>query len=198
MSPEQSITLPLTAVLLALTMPADGCSLRRITPVTPPNKTADHPKGRLSAQTVTLGRSVQDRPIQAQVFGNGADVTLMIATIHGNESAGTPLLRRLASHLESNPRLLHNRRAVLIPIANPDGFHAKTRTNANRVDVNRNFPAVNRKKSKRYGQSPLSEPEARAIARALRRFRPKRIISIHQPAACIDYDGPAADASAIL
>ena len=144
-------------------------------------------------QAVTLGCSLGDRPIKALVFGQGDDVTLLIATIHGNESAGTPLLDRLADFLRNHRDRLHGRRVVTIPIANPDGLERSSRHNLRRVDLNRNFPAVNRRDRKLYGRRALSEPEAQAIDDAIRRFRPDRIVSIHQPASCIDYDGPAED-----
>lgn len=141
----------------------------------------------------TLGWSVEGRPIECRVFGEGDDVILFIASIHGSERMGTPLLRRLADHLVAHPELLRTRRVVLIPIANPDGFRRRKRQNAHHVDINRNFPAENHRSSHRYGKSPLSEPESTAIYDAINRFAPSRIISIHQPAACIDYDGPGRD-----
>lgn len=142
------------------------------------------------ATTTTLGQSVEGRAIECLSFGTGDDTILFIATIHGSESAGTPLLGELAEHLRVHPELLRGRQVALIPVANPDGYDRRTRLNARRVDLNRNFPAGNRKNRTRYGRSAFSEPESRAIGEAIRRYRPDRIVSIHQPAACIDYDGP--------
>ena len=82
---------------------------------------------------------------------------LLVATIHGNESAGTPLLERLAERLESDPELLRNRRVLLVTVANPDGLARRTRGNARGVDLNRNFPTTNRKDTRRSGTA-LSEP----------------------------------------
>ena len=110
-----------------------------------------------------LGRSVEDRPIHGHVFGSGSDSVLIMATIHGNEWAGTPLLERLADHLSAHPELVRGRRVVLVPVVNPDGYDRRSRYNANRVDLNRNFPAGNRRNSRRNGKQALSEPESRAI-----------------------------------
>lgn len=132
------------------------------------------------------------------IFGTGNDSILIIATIHGNEAAGTPLVYRLAEYLGTHSELLRGRRVVLVPNLNPDGHEYNSRYNANRVDLNRNFPADNRRNTKRFGMSALSEPESRAIYDAIDRFQPGRIVTIHQPAACVDYDGPAADLAAVM
>ena len=143
-----------------------------------------------AGQYHVIGRSLRGRPIIAQVFGAGSDVTLIIGTIHGDEAAGTPLVRRLARHLEDNRHLLQGRTVVLVPTANPDGKAAVTRGNARGVDLNRNFPATNRENSREYGMVGLSEPEAVAIHQLIRRYHPDRIVALHQPLACLDYDGP--------
>jgi protein MpaA len=128
----------------------------------------------------------------------------MLAAIHGDEPAGKLLLRRLAGYLKENPDLMYGRRVVLIPVANPDGLAKFTRHNASDVDLNRNFPDVNRENNKVYGEAALSEPEALAIDEIITEYAPERIVSIHQftdvgpqtlsarlPKGCIDYDGPA-------
>jgi protein MpaA len=137
------------------------------------------------------GESIENRPIAYTVFGQGPDVTFILAAIHGNENAGTPLVHRLERYLQQHPELLEGRRIVLLPVANPDGVARNSRYNARGIDLNRNFQASNRINSNRFGFSPLSEPEARAIARLIRQYAPDRIVSIHQPLACIDYDGPS-------
>lgn len=147
------------------------------------------------ARRETIGRSLQGRPIEAHVFGSGNDCVFILATIHGNEDAGTPLVERLSDYLERNPNLYAGRCVVLMPNANPDGHAAQTRGNGNGVDLNRNYPADNFSASNRHGDSALSEPESVAINTVLERYRPTRIVSIHQPlrygSECIDHDGPA-------
>ncbi|HNY79783.1 MAG: DUF2817 domain-containing protein [Sedimentisphaerales bacterium] len=148
------------------------------------------PTTQLIPQYRLLGRSIQGRAITAQILGDGLDTTLIVATIHGNEPAGTPLVKRLADHLATNPDLLEGRRIVIIPVANPDGMAAGTRENVRAVDLNRNFEASNRVNNGDYGHQSLSEPETRALQAAIEEFRPNRILSLHQPLNCIDYDGP--------
>lgn len=137
------------------------------------------------------GNSIENRPIAYTVLGRGSDVTFILAAIHGNENAGIPLVRRLETHLQQHPELLERRRVVLMPTANPDGVARNSRYNARGIDLNRNFATANRINSSRFGRIPLSEPETRAIEQLIRQYAPDRIVSIHQPLACIDYDGPS-------
>jgi len=157
--------------------------------VTPPSKE----KPTLPAvqfQSRIAGTSTQNRPILYTVLGRGQDVTLILAAIHGNEPAGTSLVRRLAEHLKQNPYLLEGRTVVLLPVANPDGIAYNNRLNANGVDLNRNFATANRINNAEFGRTALSEPETRAIYQLIQQYNPDRIVSIHQPLGCIDYDGP--------
>jgi protein MpaA len=138
-----------------------------------------------------VGSSVRKQPLLCTIIGRGQDVTFILATIHGDEPAGTPLVRQLAKYLQKNTQLLTGRKVVLLPVANPDGMAYNSRFNANGVDLNRNFATNNRINNKEFGYNALSEPEACAIEQLIRQYSPDRIISIHQPMACIDYDGPA-------
>ena len=169
-------------VLLAVLAP--GCSrhprpARRVEPAA-------------AARRIELGRSVRGRPIEALVFDGGRGCVLILGGIHGSEPASSDLVERLARELENRPEARAGRRVVLIPRANPDGLAAATRTNANGVDCNRNFPAANFRASARHGRHALSEPESRAIHVALSRYQPSCVVSVHGPLDCIDPDGGTA------
>ncbi len=140
-----------------------------------------------------IGLSVQSRAIECLEAGTGSTTVLFIASIHGSEPAGTPLLAQLRDHLNANPVLMRHHRIILIPIANPDGHAQRMRFNTRKVDLNRNFPADNRRDRKRFGLEPLSEPESRALHDLILTEKPASIVSIHQPIQCIDYDGPAVE-----
>ncbi len=149
-----------------------------------------------------VGRSVEGRPIECIVLGDGAEDVLIIASIHGNEPAGTPLVHKLIDHIKKNPIIAEGRRIVIMPIANPDGYAKGLRHNVNNVDLNRNFPAENFRKTQKNGVRALSEPESRAIDKVMYEYTPKRILSLHQPInygkACIDYDGPGSSLAACM
>lgn len=137
-----------------------------------------------------VGRSVEDRPIAYTVLGGGHDVVLILATIHGDESAGTPIVHRVGEYLKENRQLLSGRKVVLVPQVNPDGFIHNRRGNARGVDLNRNFAADNRVNNRTNGMFAFSEPESRAIEELIREHNPDRIIVFHEALSCIDYDGP--------
>ncbi|MHC4336547.1 MAG: DUF2817 domain-containing protein [Planctomycetota bacterium] len=138
-----------------------------------------------------LGRSVENRPLEYLVIGQGRDVILILATIHGNEPAGTQLILQLARYLVQHPVTVRGRMVVLVPVVNPDGRAHNQRFNSQGVDLNRNFETDNRLDGGRFGYRALSEPESRFIHLLIHQYKPDRIVSIHQPLTCIDYDGPA-------
>ncbi|NRA97849.1 MAG: DUF2817 domain-containing protein, partial [Planctomycetes bacterium] len=90
----------------------------------------------------------------------------------------------------ARPEVVWGRRLVLVSVANPDGMGTNRRTNVNGVDLNRNFPADNFRPTRRHGSRPLSEPESRTLRDLVYRYNPDRVVSIHQPVACVDWDGP--------
>ncbi len=157
------------------------------------------PRQQLNVWKEVAGHSVQDRPINCEVMeltddGDEDRITVMIiGTIHGSEPAGEPLVYRLSGYLKANQELLEGRRVILLPLTNPDGRAINQRHNVNGIDLNRNFPAPNFKVTDKHGRVPLSEPESRTIKAAMDKYQPDRIVSIHQPLVCIDYDGPAGE-----
>lgn len=130
---------------------------------------------------LVMGTSVEGRTLELLSVGLGHDVVLVIAGLHGNEPAGTPLAHALVEYLQRHAELLQNRRVLVLPDANPDGRVARTRRNARGIDLNRNY----------QGPGALSEPEAEAVDRVIRLYTPHRVLSLHQPLACVDHDGPA-------
>ncbi|MHC5158010.1 MAG: M14 family zinc carboxypeptidase [Planctomycetota bacterium] len=144
----------------------------------------------IESQSEILGYSLQNRPIELLTLGSGPDTVLMIASIHGNEDAGTPLVYKLIDRLREQPTLLDGRTVWVMPVANPDGRALRTRGNAAGIDLNRNFPAENRINNAVNGFAGLTEPESSILYDLILARRPARIVTIHQPLYCLDYDGP--------
>ena len=124
------------------------------------------------------GKSVEGRPIHYWVFGTKGPVAYYLATIHGDETAGTPLLKELMLYFLSRPGEVGNRRVVIVPLVNPDGVAAGRRRNARNVDLNRDFGG-------------FSQPETQALRDLFRDYTPAVIVSCHQPLRCVYWVGPA-------
>lgn len=139
-------------------------------------------------ETQLLGYSVSNRPIYAEVLGEGTETLLLVAGIHANEWVGTPLLLHLQLFIQEHPEIIQNKKVYLIPMLNPDGWVDDMRSNRRRVDLNRNFPSKNYGRGL-TGEHPLSEPESQVLDALIKQIKPSRIISIHQPFSCVDYDG---------
>lgn len=138
--------------------------------------------------TSAYGTSLQGRPLIAYNFGNSGATTMYVGAIHGNETSSRSMMLAWVNELEANPDKLNGRRVTIIPSINPDGVAANTRTNSRGVNLNRNFPTSNWKKDiidtdgehkGGGGESPLSEPEASALANFTRQVGPKLLVSYH-------------------
>lgn len=138
----------------------------------------------------TIGTSVSGRSITAYVFGNGAPQVIYTAAIHGNELSTRSLLLRWVDELEANAgRIPAGMSLAVVPSINPDGVAAGRRTNANNVDLNRNFATndwqsdITTVNNEPFpgggGPSSLSEPESRAIANYVAATQPRVVISYH-------------------
>jgi len=205
-------------VLVCSLIAAAGCEQPRakldmpptqpqITYVAPPVRQAEPrivrppvvaPRPQQFVQVLPAGRSVQGRAVTATAIGNGDQCVMFIGGIHGNEPAGVGLCQQLAAYLAAHDELVSGLKVIIIPAANPDGLAAATRGNARGVDINRNFATGNYTASAGHGGSAMSQPEAQYLRGLIDRYRPARIITIHQPLSCIDYDGPAQDLAAAV
>lgn len=115
---------------------------------------------------------------------------LVIGVFHGDEKDGEYLINRyLSQKNETKNRLL------FIPCLNPDGKEYGTRTNANGVDLNRNFPTKNWELSDKNeyfgGTVPASEVETQFLIYIIEKYVPDLIITLHEPYCVVNYDGPA-------
>lgn len=158
------------------------------------------------------GQSVTGLPLIYWTCGdpNSPNRSLVLSSVHGDEITPVYFGFRLIHWLLEKPERCQGRFIVVAPLVNPDGFlrySRGTRTNQNKVDLNRNFDtpewAAQARKvwkerysaRRRYfpGEKPGSEPETRFQKWLIGEFRPTKILSIHAPLNILDYDGPTDD-----
>jgi murein peptide amidase A len=143
-----------------------------------------------------IGRSSEGREIvAAEVSGTpgGQAPLLLMAGIHGNEPASVAatldLLAGQGGGAWATP-------TWVVPALNPDGLLVNHKDSARGIDLNRNFPARNwapgHPPGYDPGTAPLSEPETACFAALVERIRPRAVVAVHAPFACINHDGPAA------
>lgn len=126
---------------------------------------------------------------------------LVFSLIHGDETPAGSVGRYWIERLET----IDSRNSWrVVPVLNPDGVKLKTRTNANRIDLNRNFPTRDWSESavklwktqlksnwrRNPGETAGSEPEVKCALRHIEEFKPDFIVSVHTPLRVLDFDGP--------
>ena len=158
---------------------------------------------------ITIGQSIQGRPITATTYGSGDTHLVFVGAIHGGYEWNTVLLaQKLMQYLEGTPSPVPDGMQVtVIPMLNPDGVvdvmgtttfaradapptsqTTKGRFNANDVDLNRNFgcqwepEGVWRGQRVNAGSSAFSEPEARAMRDFTRSHDPDAVVFFHSAA----------------
>lgn len=135
------------------------------------------------SETPSNGRAPNDPRDPARRITAGEEPTaIVIAGLHGDEHSPTRLLSEAL-------RTIHpfDLRAAVVLSANPDGAQRGTRANSTGVDLSRNFPAPDWSRDQlggveavlSAGESPLSEPESRWLARLIERFPEIPIVDVH-------------------
>lgn len=139
------------------------------------------PKGATRAQLLTLGPSQRGTPIAGLVLtraqsadptaleASGRPTVLLVGQQHGDEAAPAEALLVLARELSQGllEPMLERINVIVVPRANPDGAEREEHLGANGVDIDRDHLR-------------LSTPEAQALARLVRSYRPIALIDAHE------------------
>lgn len=144
-------------------------------------KLSKHSSGQVCAQYRLLGKTVQQRPLEALLIQYRKKEEqpkrkklriLLMATQHGNEISGCEALLIMAGNWLSgrNPsEWMKDAEILIIPAGNPDGIQNKRRVNAQKINL-----------STDYGL--LAAPESTAVNNALMEFKPHVVLDIHESA----------------
>lgn len=134
-----------------------------------------------------MGTSRNGEPIVAVRQGpaNAQRVLLVLGQMHGDEPYGRYVVDKVRRLTPAAGTAIWTIRTM-----NPDGEALHTRRNANKVDLNRNFPGdwlPGTPGSLYYsGPRPASEPETRAFMAGIEAIAPDAIVSYHQHANLVD------------
>lgn len=136
------------------------------------------------------GTSVDGRPIVVEHYGDSGPVLFILSAIHGTERLAVTYGERFRTELAAGYARRNGIQVVYLQSANPDGVSRYQRYNTNDVDLNRNFDTANFEGGGVGGDSPLSEPEARAIKGIVDASGLTAAISLHCCVPIFDHDGP--------
>ncbi|MCB0349360.1 MAG: succinylglutamate desuccinylase/aspartoacylase family protein [Bdellovibrionales bacterium] len=158
------------------------------------------------------GYSVDGMPLLYWVCGdiNAKNRSLVLSAVHGDEITPVYFGFRLVEWVKARPNLCKDKLIVIAPLVNPDGFlryQRGTRTNFNKVDLNRNFPTPEWNQNahkiwkekyssrRRYypGDKAGDQPENTFQRWLINEFKITKILSIHAPLNILDYDGPISE-----
>jgi protein MpaA len=152
--------------------------------------------GIIRHESYRYGHSVKGTALECYGPRSGPVDMLIIASVHGDETDTTVVLsealRSIAADGIANPVIL---------CTNPDGAVRGTRCNAKGVDLNRNLPTANWSAEavlyRGHGQERQeielgtgdhagSEPETAALLELVARLKPRSVVSLHAPLACVE------------
>lgn len=148
-----------------------------------------------------FAKSAAGIPIPAYRFGYTGPEILILAAVHGDETEGVVAANGLLEKfVQAFP---YHLQITLIPTFNIDGVLAKSRTNSNGVDLNRNMATKDWSpmfKTPRYhpGPNANSEPESRALANYIETIKPKFILSLHSWFPILNVNGDCLDIAKTL
>ncbi len=159
---------------------------------TPAPTSTPEPTATPAPRTIVIGKSVRGRAIKLVRFGSGKRRILIVGGIHGDE-AGTPVARAFLAYVRAHPSVVPSGTELdIVVAANPDGVAAKMRGNANRIDLNRNFPSRDWRRLRfgklTSGRRAGSQPETKALVKLMKR-RYVRVISLHSKGSFTDGAG---------
>ena len=140
----------------------------------------------------TFAVSSQGLPIMSYVFGSQGPLVLILGGVHGDEPEGNYIaLGLLKKWMQSFPYKLQ---IHLVPCFNIEGSLIAQRTNANKVDLNRNLPTKNwtsafEKERYKPGPKACSESENKYLVEWINSQPVKLIISLHSWKPMINTNG---------
>lgn len=119
---------------------------------------------------IFLGNSFEGRPIKMVKIGNGETKVMLWSQMHGDEPTATASIFDLLNFFQGKETLaneiLNKLSIYFIPVINPDGLEVFTRRNAQKIDINRDYLA-------------LQSPEAKILKTTFKKIKPDFAFNLH-------------------
>jgi protein MpaA len=137
---------------------------------------------KIQVKKITYGHTMKKRHLVAHIVEPSRTAhreqknIFLLAAQHGDERNTKRVLDYFVREMKLLSRDFRNeRRIIIVPLYNPDGYKKNQRMTTGEIDLNRDFPT-----SDGDEENPKS-PETRAFMKLLKKYPPTRIYNIHQP-----------------
>lgn len=162
----------------------------------------DNPKINNNINSFSIWKTVLWEDIKCYKFWSWEEKILYFWGIHGNEIWTVKLMNRWVNHINENKELFDNKQIFIIPCLNIDWYNKALKnsdyfawwivwkTNANNVDLNRNFPTSNWSAESKlfvagkysdisWWNIPASESEVKVLLELIEKENIKTIFTFH-------------------
>lgn len=137
---------------------------------------------KLKVRKFNFGQSQKGRALSAHIVdpapgtGDERENIYLIAAQHGDERNTNRVLEYFVRELKLlSGDFKNERRIVVVPLYNPDGYKRGTRLALGEIDLNRDFPSKNG-----YEDAPRAQ-ETAAFLDLMKKYPPTVIYNLHQP-----------------
>ncbi|MBL8034404.1 MAG: succinylglutamate desuccinylase/aspartoacylase family protein [Leptospiraceae bacterium] len=127
------------------------------------------------------GKSAKGKPLIAYIVEPAREAArqenlYLMAAQHGDERNTRKVLEYFVREIRTLSADYRNeRRVIVIPVYNPDGYRRNNRLNSAAVDLNRDFPSSD------GDETNPKAPETEAFMALMEKYPPKHIYNLHQP-----------------
>lgn len=140
------------------------------------------PTTKIRVRKVTFGKSKKKKPLIAYIVdpssdgAENAENVYILGAQHGDERNTSRTLEYFTRELKQiSDDYRNNRRIIVIPLYNPDGYKRNDRFANDKIDLNRDFPSSD------GAEGAPHAPETQAFMKLMEKYPPSLMYNLHQP-----------------
>lgn len=159
---------------------SSGAHAKLVSKLTCNVEDADH-HSKIKPRKYEYGKSAKGKPLIAYIVEPAkgterAENLYLMAAQHGDERNTRKVLEYFLREMRTlSADYRNDRRIIIIPLYNPDGYKRNHRNNVKSVDLNRDFPSSD------GNEANPQAPETEAFMALMHKYPPKHIYNLHQP-----------------